>query len=92
MKKSLEDKVNFANFCINNKLDALEVATLIHLVMRRVMTGTAESNGIPGALAKDDKACKKVEEQVKKMNLEFDGWPGLFPSIKKDGYHINLPY
>lgn len=92
MNKILRDKVNFANFCINNKIDALELATLIALVARRVATGTRESNGIPGAAAKDDKACRKVEDQVKKMNLEFDGWPGLYPSIKKDGYHINIPY
>jgi hypothetical protein len=92
MNKTLRNKVNFANFCINNKLDALELAELITLVAKRVSTGTQEANGVPGASAKDDKAMLKVEEQVKKMNLEFDGFPGLYPSIKKDGFQINIPY
>lgn len=95
MKNELRDKINFTRFCINYKVDPLELAELIELIELIVRSQANESDKGKNRLAviATNRLRPKIESLIQKLEWTIEGWPGLYPSIKdKNGYDINLPY
>lgn len=93
LSKKFVDAVQFARFCQNHKVDALDLAELMTLIARRVSTATKSCN-IPDYPEKhDDNAIRRVTQKAKSMGFTIDSWPGFYPSIKdKNGFVVYLPW
>lgn len=91
LSKELEARVNFARFCIREKLDPLQLGELVALINKCANVGTRWCNG---EVAREpyEKAMRKVEEKAVEVGLKVDGWPGLYPTVKgKDGFEVHIP-
>lgn len=93
LNKTLEAKVNFANFCINYKLDPLKVAEFMATIEKCVNLATKICNVGGAELRKKyEKATEQVEKMGAALGMKSISWPGLYPSILgPDGYAIHFP-
>ena len=95
MKQSLRNAVDFARFCVNEKLDPLAVAELVYASEMAALAGgkAADTNDPSGKLGRREiSTANKVLSIAVSLGLSVC-WPGFYPSFKDaKGYAVHLPY
>lgn len=86
--------VDFARWCINHNVEALDAAELVTLAQRAKRAGENYCNEGDRQGGKYERASELAQERFEeKANaLGFSvTWPGLWPSLTKDGQTVYLP-
>ena len=97
LTKTVQAKVNFANFCINYGFtDPFQIGKLCQLVERRAKAAMADASkhhdddSMKKADEKDDRLIEQIKELGKELGLEIT-FPSCYASVTKDGKSVNLP-
>ena len=96
MNKRLEEKINFARFCVTNNLDPFDVGRLCQLVQRRAKAAIADASrqhdeaSQRKADEKDDRLIAQIKAMGKELGLEIT-FPSCYAYATKDGKPCNLP-
>ena len=97
LTKTVQAKVNFANFCINYGFtNPFQIGQLCQLVERRAKAAMVDASkhhtddSMKKAEKKDDRLIKQIKEFGKELGLEIT-FPSCYASATKDGKSVNLP-
>lgn len=83
--------VDFARFCVNQGIEAYDVAKLVTLAERAFKAGERYCNS---GSDRDSKAEQRAGERFEEfaLSLGFEvTWPGLWPRLVKNGQDVYLP-
>lgn len=95
--KTLENKINFAKFAIEHKIDPYELAVLCHLVNKRFNFAVKTANTRMDQAAsersdkRDDDHMQRIADKALSLGFTDVVFSSLYPSMKKDGRDIHLP-
>ncbi len=84
LRKSLEQCIFFAKFCMLHKCEPIDLAELITLTDK---SKQAWERG-------NDKAEHEITKEIRRLawRMGFEVyWAGLYPTLRKDGYDYYLP-
>lgn len=79
-----DQQVQFARFCVNHRLDPLDVAELRHMVNQKADTWTKQNNreiDWDRAETKMDRLDKAIAAKALAMGIYDLDWPGLYPTF-----------
>lgn len=86
--------VDFARWCNNHNVEALDAAELLTLAQRAKRAGENYCNEGDRQGGKyeraNDLAQERFEEKAKSLGFEVR-WPGLWPMLRKDGQDVYMP-
>lgn len=93
MNKSLQERVNFANFAIQESVDPHKLGEFCSMVIRRknLACRIANAQSSEKEDAKDDRLCEEIVNFARNHFKWEVTFPSVYPSITKDGKHIYLP-
>jgi len=91
LTKAQEEKMLFANFCINEKLKPYDAACLVHLA-HAVCNAARRRANKPNVTEKSvDAVREQLQNKAKELGYDTDFTGGCWPCLVKNGQDVNIP-
>ena len=91
LNKMLQNSIHFANFANNNGVEPCALGELIALANRAFTAGERYCNsGNDRDSSALDRSVGRFEKAATALGFGVD-WPGLWPTLFKDGKSVYLP-
>ena len=91
LPKDLALCVRFARFCAEYAVEPADLAELIVLARKAFSAGERACNEKgDAAIRAEQNTAKRFTDKATAMGFDVS-WPGLWPSLKRDGRWVELP-